>query len=135
MTVAGLAMWLSGLSFLVFLCASGFTFYTQWKAANGKAGPAAEVGSAVRAAAAAPPDLDKLTTLINALKDFTDVIVKAGPVLSSLVASILFLGIATWASAQDKPTTCSIPAGTALPAAGAPPLIIQCTKGPAPSNG
>lgn len=67
------------------------------KEASAAATKAASMVAAQRAEAAAP-NVPELTELLKAATGLIDAIVKAGPSLAGLVASIAFLAIAAWAA-------------------------------------
>lgn len=94
--VTHLALWLSAVSFAVYVLEAGYGLFAK-PVRDAKALAQAAVRSQTLNAVAAP-SIDDLTKLTEALSKLTDSLVKAGPALTSLIASILFLGIAALTS-------------------------------------
>ncbi len=101
--------------FLIFLASAWMTLF-------GKTGEKAAVKTAAAAASArltvpGAPSVSDLTQLLQALAAAIQAIAQAGPSLSSLAASIVFLGIAAVTAgvgSTPAPQDCSIAKGTAL---------------------
>lgn len=92
-TVTHLALWLSGLSFAVYVVEAAYALFSK---------PVREARNAARDATRnmlqAQASIDDVTKLAEALSKLTDSLAKAGPALTSLVAAVLFLGIAALTS-------------------------------------
>jgi hypothetical protein len=86
---------------LILACAS-FILYLVEAICALRAKPVESAKKAAQQAAQAlvqkPPSIDDLTKLIEALAKLTDSLSKAGPALTSLIASVLFLAIAAISS-------------------------------------
>ena len=82
---------------LVMSAASFIAYLIVAVAAHLKVGREAHAAATAALAARAEPAAD-LADLIKALGEFTDSLSKAGPALTSIVASIMFLAIAAYGS-------------------------------------
>ena len=103
------------LCFLIFLMSAWMTLFG--KTGEKDAVKAAAATATSRLSVPGAPSVSDLTQLLQALAAAIQAITQAGPSLSSLAASIVFLGIAAWtagAGAPPPPQDCSIAKGTAL---------------------
>lgn len=121
-TVAALVM--GGLCFALFLWLS----LTAQSAAQSQSARQ----MAVKANALAPVTVGELTDLIKALTGFTDSLAKAGPSLTTLVGSILFLAIAAIASGAISSKTAAAATHEAAPRAAG---VAGATPGTKPEPG
>jgi hypothetical protein len=102
------------LCFLIFLVSAWMTLFG--KTGEKDAVKAAAATATSRLSVPGAPSVSDLTQLLQALAAAIQAITQAGPSLSSLAASIVFLGIAAWtAGAGSTPKLdCSIAKGTEL---------------------
>lgn len=133
------SVWLAWISFASFVLGSITTYYVQWKAAdaakkaseaaNGAVQRAAPAGGPPGALPANAPTIGDLSELFKAITGALDVVVKAGPGLAGLIASILFLGVGCWASTEPDPRTCTINKDTVISIKDnklTEPVIVAC---------
>ncbi|SER29058.1 hypothetical protein SAMN05216548_114118 [Faunimonas pinastri] len=115
---------LSVISFVAFCLMGAVTLWIQQKAAAA-AGAATTSAAGAAASAAAQPTADQhgfaadalqtAVDLVKAIPAAMEAVVKAGPAMAALLASILFLAIAATVAIERQPKlSCSIPAQTGL---------------------
>ena|SRR5215469_1393204 len=127
-TVTEVALWLSGASFAVYIVEVGFALFSK-PVADAKQ---AANNAVVKARALAAPTIDDLTKLIDSLSKLTDSLSKAGPSLTSLIAAVLFLGVAALSSGAFRSST-PAPSPPAVSSGGnssiAPSQVIPAPSG------
>ncbi|HWA91101.1 MAG TPA: hypothetical protein VG889_13775 [Rhizomicrobium sp.] len=87
--IAIAALIMSAASFVVYLI-------TVWQSATAKLGQEAHVAAGKALQQAEAVSVDQLTDLLKAVSGVADSLAKAGPSLTSIVASVLFLAIAAF---------------------------------------
>jgi hypothetical protein len=111
-----MAVVFAAVCFIIFVVSVWIAFKSADQKDAVKEAAAATKAAAARASTGGVPSVSDLTQLLQALAAAIQAITQAGPSLSSLAASIVFLGLAAWtAGGGSTPgTKCSIAKGTTL---------------------
>ena len=90
-------------SFVVFVASAIWAAFLSYRVKDASAA-ATKAASALAAqrAEAPTPNVPELTELLKAASGLIDAIVRAGPSLAELVASLAFLAIAAWAASGGR---------------------------------